>query len=174
MQWVCSREWKHSANAANIGSVGSQSWGQPLGKANTNRKKRRKRAGAGPRAERVKENGLLKQCWGQQDHPCASHISIFGAVPSSTTTGADIHMSAKDRDPAGCDAPVCPHNDREYSLLRGTDIHPGQSLGRGLVLPLLKCPPTAPRPFPFPGVLLLLISLPRTFRHECFPLIAGP
>lgn len=79
-QGVYSREQMCSAHGAGPGTgrglvVGSCSWGQPLGKgSHPRRKRRRRRAGAGPGAEAVGEKGVLEQCWGQQGHPCASHI----------------------------------------------------------------------------------------------------
>lgn len=112
--------------------------------------------GGGRGLEQVKgqrewgEKGLLKQCWGQQDHACVSHICTFGLSPfRGQTTYVSRATSASDRDPAGCDAAVCLCNDREHSLLRGTDMPPGQGFGH----PPCSGPhaPTpAPRPFLFP------------------------
>lgn len=81
---VCSREWIYSANAADIGSglVGSQSWGQPLGKAaNASRKRRRKRAGAGQRAEGVGGEGTAEAMLGTaRPRLCVTHLHLR-AVP---------------------------------------------------------------------------------------------
>lgn len=121
---------------------------------------------------------MLEQCWGQQGHPCPSHISILRL--SLFPDHRDRHPCASkatgawDGDPAGRDAPVHACNDREGSLLSGAEKPTApQAVPRpGFEHPPLlhtqdHTPPRQPRgSFPLPGALLLLISLPRTFRRE--------
>jgi len=76
-----------------------------------------------------------------------------------------------DGDAAGCDAPVHPHNNREGSSRSGAEkpAAPQAVPGPGFEHPPAQdhVPPhQPPGPFPLPGALLLLISLPRTFRRE--------
>lgn len=133
---VCSREWIYSANAADIGSglVGSQSWGSPCG-----RQQMPVGRGGGRGLEQVTghrewgEKRLLRQYWGQQDHPVHHTSAPWGCPPFHNNKGRQPYVSratsASDRDPAGCDAAVCPCNDREHSLLRGTTCPQGRGLG---------------------------------------------
>lgn len=144
----CSRHWQWACGVPKLGAT--------LGEAaNARRKRRRKRAGGGPRAEGVGEKGL--QCWGHQDHPHASHICILGLSPLPRQQGQapicqQSYQCFRWRS-IGCDAPVCPCNNREHGLLRETEKPTcPQGLGRGLGIPPSPGPhaPTpAPRPFPF-------------------------